>query len=62
MMVINDVMVLVGTAHHRDHTLAKRLGALFVGLLRAPVSALLLDLPHPDGHLRRSQRQNRNWM
>ena len=50
MVVIDDVVVFLGTEHDRDHVLAEEFGALLRALL-APARPLGRDLAHPDGDL-----------
>jgi hypothetical protein len=58
MMMIDHIVAILRPKHDRDHVLAEELGA-FLGALLAPVLALFLDLPHPDGDLGRSQLLDR---
>src|SRR6185437_15569377 len=54
MVMVDDVVALVRSHHDRNHVLADHL-ALLVRFLLAKPHALLLDLAHADGHLRRAQ-------
>ena len=65
-MVIDDVMAPVWSEHDRDHMPAEILALLLLRLVLLPVLpqalALFLDLDQPYRHLRRSQREDRNWL
>src|SRR5690348_15332341 len=62
MMVIDDVETLVRPMNHGDHMSAQKLILLFPGFVLPPALALFFHLLHSDGHLRRTERKNRNWM
>jgi hypothetical protein len=62
MMVIDDIETLVRPMNHRDHMSAQKLILLFTGFVLPPALALFFHLFHSDGHLRRTERKNRNWM
>ena len=59
MVMIDQVVALVRPDHDGDHVLAERLAQLLVVLL-LEAFALLLDLAHADGHLGRTQIEDRD--
>lgn len=50
-MMIDNVVALVGSQHHRNHMLAEQLGLLFRRFMSAPAMAFFFHLAHPHGHL-----------
>ena len=60
MMMVHHIVMLVRAEHDRNHVLAEKYGAPFGRFVLAPALALFLHLPHPDRHLGRAQRQDRD--
>jgi hypothetical protein len=55
MVMIDDVEALVRPVNHRDHVFAEKLSLFLLRFMLPPALALLLHLPHSNGHLGRAE-------